>query len=613
MPNGDRGRTGISQNGNDSAVVLERIRSAIWTSKAEIVLRAFCLALVLIAAGARIRANPVNWDAAATVASGGWGRMIALTTGSWLAVSTVFPPGTNSYLSILASSNSCRSWTAISQVKEAGRTLDNGELIALPDGTELLTMRSLIKGVSYRLPVYRSTDSGASWQPLSNIDSSSGPGGLWEPDFWLLKDGSLAVFYSNETHSNYSQIISERVSQDGGATWGNEIWACYQSGGGSLRPGMPQIARMNNGSYILVYEIVGINNADVYYKVSTNGVDWPIGLGTHIPCQHAGPFVMCWPDGQVFVTSCENQLSASRDYGVTWQKLDPSPWNLGFEFSWPALYQTGSNEIGAMVTSAGVKLRFGNVLPLRGWPNPFSDDFNDGTDQNWTHYGGNFAVTNGTYALNDAGTYGKSLAGSEFWTDGSLEADVRINTPGNAGLLFRVTNPDYTGPDDGFDYYIGLDTDGFVIFGRQADAWTPLTSTPFTVATNVWYHMKITMRGDVFRVYVGDMTQPKITINDGSFARGQIGVRAFQCDAQFDNVSFTNSAPEALNLERNGGRLLFSWPYTAVNVKLYGTTTLNQLSSGSPIAGSPALSNGQWNLSLPQATLDRKFFWLQGE
>lgn len=58
--------------------------------------------------------------------------MVAFSHGTWLAVSTVYPSGTNSYLSVLISSNSCRGWTVISQVNEAGRTLDNGELVRFP-------------------------------------------------------------------------------------------------------------------------------------------------------------------------------------------------------------------------------------------------------------------------------------------------------------------------------------------------------------------------------------------------------------------------------------------------------------------------------------------------
>src|SRR5262245_34165609 len=76
--------------------------------------------------GKHLSAAPVNWGTTANVASGGWGRMIPLGNGNWLAVSTVFPAGTNSYLSLLVSSDTCRTWTQIATVRESARTLDNG-------------------------------------------------------------------------------------------------------------------------------------------------------------------------------------------------------------------------------------------------------------------------------------------------------------------------------------------------------------------------------------------------------------------------------------------------------------------------------------------------------
>ncbi|HEY3913068.1 MAG TPA: exo-alpha-sialidase, partial [Verrucomicrobiae bacterium] len=240
--------------------------------------------------------GPVSWtgfidpDQGSMVTGGGWGRMTLLTNGNWLCVSTAYPQGQNSYLQLYQSSDDAKSWSYVCNVKESGRVLDNGELITLTNGTLLLTMRSLILSNSYHLPVYESTNNGLAWVYLSNIDSNEGVnvGGLWEPKFYMLQNGVLAAFYSNESHPGYSQMISERISTNNGASWGPEIWAVAQAGGGSLRPGMPQICQMATGNYILVYEIVNIGNADVYYNISSNGMDWPSTLGTHIPCQHAG-------------------------------------------------------------------------------------------------------------------------------------------------------------------------------------------------------------------------------------------------------------------------------------------------------------------------------------
>ena len=308
---------------------------------------------------------PVVWNASVSVAGGGWGRMIHLADGSWLCVTTHFPRGTNSLLRLHRSTDACHSWTRQGELAEAGRIVDNGELVQLKNGEVLLTGRSLVMGQSYRLPVYVSDDGGRSWSYRSNIDTSAGLGrrGLWEPDFWVLDDGRLVVTYSNEKHEGHSQLISERVSTDNGATWGDEIRAVAELGGGRLRPGMSQMARLANGHYILVYEVVGVGNGDVHYKISPDGIAWPDGLGTRIPGQHCGPFVAALPDGRVFVTSCENQLALSEDLGATWRQTESPPWNLGFKFSWPAIYAIGTNELGVMISSGGVKLRLGKLAP----------------------------------------------------------------------------------------------------------------------------------------------------------------------------------------------------------------------------------------------------------
>ena len=259
--------------------------------------------------------GPVTWGQTVNVVGGGWGRMIPLTNGQWLCVSTIFPSGTNSYLAFYRSTDQCRTWSRISQVNESARTLDNGELVVLSNGVVLVTMRSLVGGVSYRLPVYQSTNNGVSWSYLSNIDTSEGLGtrGLWEPDFWLLADGRLTVTYSNEKHDGYSQLISERTSLDGGATWGSETYAVAQSGGGSLRPGMSQMTRMANGNYILVYEVVGLGNADVYSKISADGVQLAcVAWASACPASIAVRFITSLPDGRLLITSCENQVFCER-------------------------------------------------------------------------------------------------------------------------------------------------------------------------------------------------------------------------------------------------------------------------------------------------------------
>lgn len=328
------------------------------------------LCLLLSAPTLAAPSAPFHWVGSAHIADGGWGRMTPLGGGRWLFVSAQYPKP-HSILQFQISLDNARTWATLGTLAEPGRDLDNGEIIRLPNGTILLSCRSVINNQSYHLPVYRSMDGGKSWTYLSMIaandhvmNGNRPSQGLWEPHFFLLPDGRVAAAYSTEMHSvetpSYSQICAEKISSDGGKTWGPEITLAAQPGGGALRPGMPVITRMTNGRYIAVYEVVGDNNAQVHEKFSPNGVTWPAGLGQSVPDQHAGPWVASLSGGRLVVTSCDNQLSYSDNFGTTWHLTDPA-WDLGGVLDWPAIYQTTPNRIACMVTFQGVQLRWGKI------------------------------------------------------------------------------------------------------------------------------------------------------------------------------------------------------------------------------------------------------------
>ena len=502
--------------------------------------------------------GPFVWGETTHVADAGWGRMTRLKDGRWLCVNTLYP-GPNSILQLEISADGARTWTPLATVAEPGRNLDNGEVIPLPGGDLRLTGRSVVDGRgmprSYHLPVYGSRDGGRTWAFLSQVDTSEAPPhepgqpsvGLWEPHFFFLPGGQLACAYANEKHSvaapAYSQIVSERVSPDGGATWGKEIVLAAQTGGGGQRPGMPVLARLKNGQYIAVYEVVGVGDADVYFKTSRDGVSWPPGIGVHISCQHAGPWVTVLTSGRLVVTSCENQISYSDDGGATWLLATPPAWPIGHVLTWPAVYQTAPDTLAAMNTFHGVGIRRGRIVPVHPWPAVFTSDFAAGGDAGWTRYGGHYDFADGSYLLSNAGTTGKSLTGDPHWHDGTLEADVMLTSAGNAGLMFRTTDADFSGPDAAFGYYVGLDSSGSVFLSRNVNDYTELARIPLPVPLNTWQHVKVVLRGALVTVYVGDMKTPKIRASDSFFGRGQIGVRAHNCNAEFKGVRFRSLAP----------------------------------------------------------------------
>lgn len=315
-----------------------------------------------------------------------YGRMVVLKNGTWLAAYTISrnngyakDPEGGLQLRVSASTDRGATWTDLATLTDPGRDLDNAQLHQRPDGSLLLGCRSVRWQESYRLPVYRSPDGGRTWAKFSTIATAEGsPGslgkpdkGLYEPHFYDLDNGQVAVMYANETHvteaPSYSQIISEKISPDGGKTWGPEIWVAHQPGKGSSRPGMPVWTKLKNGQFGVVYEICGPEKCDVYFKTSPDGKAWPVGFGTPVPGQLGGPYLLSLADGRLVVTSNSAAVSVSDDFGKTWMKAE-SPWPQSL---WASLYQTGPNEVVAMNSvnrPAGghnVQIRFGTVQARR--------------------------------------------------------------------------------------------------------------------------------------------------------------------------------------------------------------------------------------------------------
>jgi hypothetical protein len=320
-------------------------------------------------------------------------RLTKLSNGDWIVVYTIYdnngytkdPQGGN-VLELAVSSDNARTWNVIGSLADQGRDLDNGQIIQLADGSLLMGLRSVRWQESYRLEVYKSTDLGRSWSYLSLIDANEGqPGELGNPDkgvyethFFLLGNGDLGVMYASEKYvtaePSYSQILSQKISKDGGATWGAEIRVSWDESNGKSRPGMPVWTRMANGKYIVVLEVCGTDQCNVYYKTSDDGITWTEGLGTRIPDQKGGAYVETLDDGTVLVTSNSHELSFSHDFGETWHTNEEAPWGSWsiYENVWPSVYQTGPDEVAVITSIAraqpgevslghNIQIKFGKV------------------------------------------------------------------------------------------------------------------------------------------------------------------------------------------------------------------------------------------------------------
>jgi hypothetical protein len=143
------------------------------------------------------------------------------------------------------------------------------------------------------LDVHYSSDGGQTWTFLSTIvegnPSPYDPGQrsfvtkgtpVWEPYLYHDVRGRLVAFYSDERHKKdgYNQLLAHRVSNDGGRTWGPEVFDVAIPDG-LVRAGMSVVTQnTNNGKFFMSYEMVGLpgyqiepRSNPVHFRVSTDG------------------------------------------------------------------------------------------------------------------------------------------------------------------------------------------------------------------------------------------------------------------------------------------------------------------------------------------------------
>lgn len=184
----------------------------------------------------------------------------------------------------------------------------------LPAGTILLAANAGNGGKAHQLEIQYSTDHGLTWNFRGVVDDNrSTPGGMWEPNLGLTSSGQLICYYSDERFQSegYNQLLGERVSPDGGLTWGKEIYACAIPGG-AQRPGMAVVKKLPNGQYVMSFETGGTWGSQVHIKFSRDGVNWGSGPGDYgIPVQNAKgafiggtPYIMWMPGGGSKGTLC---------------------------------------------------------------------------------------------------------------------------------------------------------------------------------------------------------------------------------------------------------------------------------------------------------------------
>lgn len=171
-----------------------------------------------------------------------------------------------------------------------------------------------------------------------------------------------------------------------------------------------------------------------------------------------------------------------------------------------------------------------------------TDTFDDTFGKNWNYTDGSWSILSGQARIVG---FGKRVLGNVGWTDYTIDYDVTYINGMNAGLIFRVNNPSRGGENDnaqlGTDflqgYYVNIGVDR-ISLGKHNYSWESLAVCPGVFSLNKTYHVRVVAEGANFKIYVDDMTTPKIDYTDPApFISGKVGFRSHNTTALFDNLT----------------------------------------------------------------------------
>ena len=136
---------------------------------------------------------------------------------------------------------------------------------------------------------------------------------------------------------------------------------------------------------------------------------------------------------------------------------------------------------------------------------------------------------------------GKAVQTTARMADFAYDADVQCGPGGEAGLIFRVSNPG-VGANAFSGYYVGIQpATGKIVLGRANGDWVQLTASEATINAGQTYHLKVVAQESAIKVYFNNLGTPVISVTDTTYSSGFVGVRQVfddfkQVDATFSNI-----------------------------------------------------------------------------
>jgi len=157
-------------------------------------------------------------------------------------------------------------------------------------------------------------------------------------------------------------------------------------------------------------------------------------------------------------------------------------------------------------------------------------------------FGGNWTVSDGMVHVSD-GNGPKIISEAPSFPDGEVDVEVMFSNKsgGNAGLIVKAS---HAGPgQDEFDgYEVSLEPSGRLILGRHRQNWEPIRNEPCDVLINEWNKLSVQMTGSQLKISVNGKPVIQYEDTEHPIASGTVGLRAWQREASFRNLSVHTQA-----------------------------------------------------------------------
>ncbi|PHH67292.1 hypothetical protein CDD82_1479 [Ophiocordyceps australis] len=160
---------------------------------------------------------------------------------------------------------------------------------------------------------------------------------------------------------------------------------------------------------------------------------------------------------------------------------------------------------------------------------------------------GSKAILNFTSKHNPDTMYGHGIM-----TEGAKDAHVHDfvfssnltfpakSAPGNAGLVFRVSNPG-PGVDEYRGYYAGIEWAGVdsvarLVLGTADNDWRLISAANLGVASKPSFAIKVQAVGSWIKIFVDDWKKPVIRVKNNKYRSGRVGLRTFNVEVKYSNI-----------------------------------------------------------------------------